>query len=116
VRVRELSPACVEGMHFYSTVLWHLKREKELSALAQDLLRTDVSSPIVWCALGNSFSLKRAHEEAIKAFSRATELQQDFAYAHVLCGHEYLANDAADKAVARFRVALQLDSRLYSAW
>ena len=36
-----------EGMEIYSTTLWHLQKEVTLSALAQDLVETDRTSPQV---------------------------------------------------------------------
>ena len=38
----------VEGMELYSTVLWHMKREADLSYLAQDMVATDRLAPQVW--------------------------------------------------------------------
>jgi hypothetical protein len=45
--VRRLEPYQLLGMDWYSTSLWHLQREVELSALAQDLSQLDKSSPQV---------------------------------------------------------------------
>lgn len=36
-KCRERAPHWIRGMEYYSTALWHLHRESELSALAQDL-------------------------------------------------------------------------------
>lgn len=35
-------------MEFYSTTLWHLQKEIELSYLAQELTEIDKNSPEVW--------------------------------------------------------------------
>lgn len=46
-------------MEFYSTVLWHMKKEVELSALAQDAVGLDRLSPHTWVIMGNCFSLQK---------------------------------------------------------
>ena len=45
--VRRLEPYQPLGMDRYSTSLWHLQREVELSALAHDLTQLDKSCPQV---------------------------------------------------------------------
>lgn len=49
----------MQGMEVYSTALWHLKREVELSHLAQEALALDRLSPHTCCVLGNCFSLQK---------------------------------------------------------
>lgn len=43
----QLDKQHVEGMEVYSTVLWHLKRDTDLSYLAQDLVAIDRMAPQV---------------------------------------------------------------------
>jgi len=43
----QLDKQHVEGMEVYSTVLWHLKRDIDLSYLAQDLVGIDRLAPQV---------------------------------------------------------------------
>jgi anaphase-promoting complex subunit 3 len=45
--VRQLEPHHLRGMEIYSTALWHLQREVQLSALAQELTELDRDSPEV---------------------------------------------------------------------
>ena len=49
----------LQGMEVYSTVLWHLKRESELSHLAQEAVAWDRRSPRAWAIMGNCFSLQK---------------------------------------------------------
>ena len=49
----------VQGMEVYSTVLWHLKREVDLSYLAQTAVQLDRRSPHAWAIVGNCFSLQK---------------------------------------------------------
>lgn len=115
-RIRIIAPTRFEDMEIYSTILWHLKQETDLAFLAHELIDSDWSSPYAWCALGNSWSLARDHESALKCFKRATQLNPDFAYAHTLQGHEHVANEEFDKALAAYRHGIKAESRHYNAW
>ena len=115
-KLRQLEPYRRKDMDRFSTTLWHLKKEMELSHLAQELIALDKKSPEAWCAVGNSYSLQREYESAIKSFQRALHLNPNYAYAHNLAGHEHHSNEAFDKAQAHFRNAIRLDSRIYNSW
>ena len=71
-RIRQVAPTRFEDMEIYSTILWHLKRETDLAFLAHELIDSSWKSPQAWCALGNSWSLARDHEQALRCFKRAT--------------------------------------------
>jgi anaphase-promoting complex subunit 3 len=116
IRVRQLAPTRLEDMEVYSTVLWHLKSEIELAYLAHELIEIDRLSPQAWCAIGNSFSLQREHEQALKCFKRSTQLDSSFAYGFTLQGHEYIANEEFEKALDAYRSAIAADPRHYNAW
>ncbi|KIW29575.1 uncharacterized protein PV07_05382 [Cladophialophora immunda] len=116
IRVRQLAPTRLEDMEVYSTVLWHLKSEIELAYLAHELIEIDRLSPQAWCAIGNSFSLQREHEQALKCFKRSTQLDSQFAYGFTLQGHEYIANEEFEKALEAYRAAIAADGRHYNAW
>eukprot|EP00026_Physarum_polycephalum_P002237 Phypoly_transcript_02242.p1 GENE.Phypoly_transcript_02242~~Phypoly_transcript_02242.p1 ORF type:complete len:922 (-),score=189.41 Phypoly_transcript_02242:15-2780(-) len=113
---RRLDPSRLDGMEIYSTVLWHLRRPEDLACLGQKLLELDRLDARTWCAVGNTFSLLKDHDQAIKVFKRSIQLDPTFSYAHTLTGHEYVANDDLDKAMASFRAAILVDPRHYNAW
>ena len=115
-KIRSVAPARMEDMEIYSTVLWHLKNDVELAYLAHELIEVDRLSPQAWCCVGNSFSLQRDHDQALKCFKRATQLDPKFAYAFTLQGHEHIANEEHDKAQAAYRSAISVDNRHYNAW
>lgn len=115
-RVKTMAPSRLEDMEIYSTVLWHLKNDVELAYLAHELMEADRLSPEAWCATGNSFSHQRDHDQAIKCFRRATQLDPQFAYAFTLQGHEYVANEEYDKALDAYRHGISADTRHYNAW
>ncbi|KAF8849789.1 TPR-like protein [Acephala macrosclerotiorum] len=115
-RIRQVAPTRYEDMEIYSTILWHLKRETDLAFLAHELIDSSWKSPQAWCALGNSWSLARDHEQALKAFRRATQLDPSFAYAFTLQGHEHVANEEYEKALKSYRDGITADKRHYNAW
>lgn len=115
-RIRQVAPTRFQDMEIYSTILWHLKREADLAFLAHELVDASWKSPEAWCALGNSWSLARDHEQALRCFKRATQLNPAFAYAFTLQGHEHVTNEEYDKALTAYRLSITADSRHYNAW
>ena len=105
-----------DGMELYSTTLWHLKKEVELSFLAQQLSQYGKRSAQVWCVVGNCFSNQKEHDLALKFFQRAIQLDPRFTYAYTLSGHEYQSNEDFDKAIECYRHAVRVDDRHYNAW
>ncbi|KAI1820318.1 tetratricopeptide [Xylaria intraflava] len=115
-RLRILAPTRLEDMEVYSTILWFLRRETDLSFLAHELLDASWHSPQAWCALGNAWSLARDHEQALRCFKRATQLNPKFAYAFTLQGHEHVSNEEYEKALTAYRLAISADRRHYNAY
>jgi lipoprotein NlpI len=79
-----LEPFRVKGTEILSTTLWHLNREKQLCALAQQVAEIDKMSPETWCVVGNCFSLQKEHDTALKFFSRSIQMDPTFTYAHYI--------------------------------
>ena len=46
-------------MELYSTVLWQLRKEIDISYLAQTAIGLDRLDPRSWCIMGNCFSLQK---------------------------------------------------------
>lgn len=115
-RVWKIEPRRVEGLEYYSSALWQLRKEVELGHLAQQSLQYDRLAPQVWCVVGNCFSLQKEHDTAIKFFKRAIQVDPSFTYAYTLCGHEFVANEKFDKAIPMYQHALNVDVRHYNAW
>ncbi|PAA85216.1 hypothetical protein BOX15_Mlig032077g1 [Macrostomum lignano] len=115
--LRQRQPWNLRGMDVYSSTLWYLQKEAQLSSLARDLLDLDRCAAVEpWCAAGNCFSLQREHEIALKYFRRATQVNPNYAYAYVLLALEYTSIDQLEKALAAFRTAVRLEPRAYNAW
>ena len=115
-RIRKMVPSSIQDMEIYSTVLWHLKNDTELAFLSHELIEAERLSPQAWCTIGNSFALHRDHNQALKCFKRATQLDQKFAYGFTLQGHEHVANEEYDKALLAYRKAIHADHRHYNGW
>lgn len=115
-RIRKMAPSRIQDMEVYSTVLWQLKNDTELAFLSHELIESDRLSPEAWCTIGNSFSLQRDHDQALKCFQRATQLDARFAYGFTLQGHEHVANEEFDKAMQAYRKAVGCDNRHYNGW
>jgi anaphase-promoting complex subunit 3 len=114
--LRKIAPSWMEELEIYSTVLWHLNDDVMLAFHAHQLVDNNFLSPEAWCAVGNSFSLQKAHKDAIKCFRRATQLEPQLAHSYSLLGHEYLEMEEFDEAGTAFRQALQVDQRHYISW
>jgi tetratricopeptide (TPR) repeat protein len=107
-----------EYMDVYSSTLWQLRKEKELAHLCTHGLRTAnrVTCAKLWLAVGNSFSLQKEPETAIRFLNRAVQIDPYFAYAHVLIGHEFFSQDKFDRAKQCYVKAIQLDPRNFNAY
>jgi anaphase-promoting complex subunit 3 len=114
--VRKQFPDVLVGLECYSTCLWHLKKEVDLSHLSQEIFDLDKFSPQPWIVLGNCFSLQREHETALKFLNRAISVDPSFAYSYTLAAHEHVANEDYEKAISLYRQALSVDDRHYTAW
>ncbi|XP_053952760.1 cell division cycle protein 27 homolog [Anastrepha ludens] len=114
--IHEAEQYRLDYMEIYSSSLWHLQKEVDLSALAQDLINQDKTSPVTWCVAGNCFSLHKEHETAIKFFKRAVQVDPDFVYSYTLLGHELVLTEELDKAADYFHAAVSRDPRHYNAW
>ncbi|TGZ85418.1 TPR-like protein [Ascodesmis nigricans] len=115
LKVRQIDPVRTKDMEVFSTVLWHMRKDVDLSFLAHELMELDKTSPEAWCALGNCFSLQRDHDQALRCFKRATTYNPKLAYAFTLQGHEHVSNEEYDKAMMSYRSAMAADPRHYNA-
>jgi hypothetical protein len=135
-----LEPFRTQGLETLSAALWHLREDKDLSALAQQVsisfartlspslfsythfllscqvVEVDKYCPEVWCVVGNCFSLQKEPDVANKFFQRALQIDPYFTYAHTLSGHEHVNNEDTDRAIACFRQAIFCNDRHYNAW
>ena len=111
-----LDPSYLTGLEYFSSVLWHLKDQFKCCNLAHLCLEQCQFAPETWVVLGNTFSLQKEHETAIKFFNRATQINPAFAYSYTLAGHEYVENENFTEANNCFKKALAYDERQVNAW
>jgi anaphase-promoting complex subunit 3 len=114
--LRRLDPMRLDGLEIHSTLLWHLRKEVELCALAQQAMELDRRAPQCLCVVGNCFALQKEHESALKFFLRAVQIEPQNPYAHTLAGHEHVANEEFDRGLDFFRAAILAEPRHYNAW
>jgi anaphase-promoting complex subunit 3 len=115
-RLQRLEPWRCEGLAYFSSALWHLRRDTDLAALAKSAQALHRHAADACLAAGNCFSLQKDHEAALKIFRKAVQADSQCAYAHTLAAHEHAASDDFDKAVIGYRNALRIDDRHYNAW
>ena len=115
-RLHSAYPHHLQSMDLYSTALWQCKKDVLLSALSHSLLSLSALSPISCVVIGNTFSLQRDHDTALRFFRRAIQLDDSYAYAHTLCGHELVCMEDYTAALASYRQAMARDARQYNAW
>eukprot|EP00954_Amorphochlora_amoebiformis_P000408 31927-Amorphochlora_amoeboformis.AAC.1 len=113
---RKIEPYRSEGLEYFSTSLWHMKKEVELSYLAQTTTEFDKHSPLSWIVVGNCLSLQKEHDTALKFFRRAIQLDPRSAWGYTLSAHEFVANEDFEKALSGFRQAIGVNPRHYNAW
>jgi anaphase-promoting complex subunit 3 len=58
-------------MELYSSALWHLKREVDLSVLAHHLHSSHKLRPQAMCAMASLKNLYKDHEAAVSQLNRA---------------------------------------------
>ena len=114
-KVRRLDPDHVTDMDVYSTALWFLNKDTELSDLSEELADSWPLSPQALCAKGNCLSMHKKHNDAIKFFRHATLVAPRCMYAHTLLGHEYLCTKDLANAKVCFRAATTINPRHYNA-
>ncbi|OXC67525.1 hypothetical protein AYX13_04034 [Cryptococcus neoformans] len=114
--LQQQEPYRIQSMEQLSTLLWHLTDLPALSHLSQSLISISRSSPQAWIAVGNCFSLQKDHDEAMRCFRRATQVDEGCAYAWTLCGYEAVEMEEYERAMAFYRTAIRTDARHYNAW
>jgi anaphase-promoting complex subunit 3 len=114
--VRTYEPLRLEGLEYYSSSLWQLQRETDLSALAGSLLEISQHHSVPWVTLANCFSANQEHNSAIKYFQRALQLDHESSYVYTLLAQEYFLVEDIENAQAAFRNALYVNPVDYRAW
>lgn len=104
----------MSSMHYYSSILWHMREKRVLGILCRDLLGIDPRSHITWASLGNYFSLRMEHDKSITCFERSLSIKRDH-YVLCLLGHELIINSDLTDGLRCFLESLKLKANNYSA-
>lgn len=98
--------AAVLPLHI--SCLVELELKADLFALAHQLVDAHPETPMAWYAVGCYYMLTSSWESARKYFTKATQLDRQFAPAWVGFGHSYAVTDDSDQAMAAYRTANRL--------
>lgn len=115
-QLRTLHPHHLYTVDLYSTALWQCKRDTLLASLAHSLTPHHSTHPVTAIVLGNTFSLQREHDTALRFFRRAVQLDGRYAYGWVLIGHECVVLEEWERAIEAYRRAIGEDGRMYGGW
>lgn len=107
----DIDPHKSQGLDFYSSCLWHLKKTERLTEIVSKAVERHFFAPETWVAMANCYSLKQDHDSAIVFLNRALQLDPNNSYSYCLLGHEYLAKDNFDKARENYVKAMGIDSK-----
>lgn len=78
----------------------------ELADLAAHCVNIDKYRAETCCVIGNYYSVRHEHEEAVLYFQRALKLDPNFISAWTLMGHEYMELSNHSAAIQAYRKAL----------
>lgn len=115
-KAHAIDKARIEGKEYYSSCLWHLKKQSELSKLAFDYMKNHYFAPETWIIMANCYSLNQDHDTALTFLGRAIQIDPQNAYAYCLSGHEYSCKENFDKAKECYEKAINLDQRNVRAY
>ncbi|KAI5192597.1 anaphase-promoting complex subunit 3 [Nematocida sp. AWRm77] len=111
--VRVKDPCSLEGMHYYSSILWQNRDKPLLGCLSRDLFGVNPHSHVSWGVLGNYFSLVKETEKAAQCFERSLAIKKD-SYVMCLLGHEHFMNSNLTESLRCFIGSMQMKASHYS--
>ncbi|KAK0444285.1 cell division control protein 23 [Desarmillaria tabescens] len=115
-RILSLEPDRLEDIDFFSDILYVMDNKEKLSFYAQKFQEKDKNRPEVCCFIGNAYSIRTEHENAVKYFRRATYLDRTYYHAWTSMGHEYLVMGNTHAAIEAYRRTLDITKKDYRAW
>ncbi|PBK74233.1 TPR-like protein [Armillaria solidipes] len=115
-RMLELDPWHIEYVDVYSFALHVNEGTRKLSRLSREYLLLNKDRPEVACFVGNYYSVRSYHTDAIKYFKRAVDLDPTYDTALTLMGHEYIEMKNAQAAITAYRQTLDIRRDDHRAW
>ncbi|CDF36896.1 TPR repeat-containing protein [Chondrus crispus] len=109
-------PHCLDGIDIYSNILYVKEDKVQLSLLANRCIKIDKFRLETCCVIGNYYSLRGQHDQAVVYFQRALKLNRNYLSAWTLMGHEFLEMKNASAAVEAYRRAVDINPKDFRAW
>lgn len=109
-------PYCLDGVDIYSNILYVKEDKVQLSLLANRCMKIDKFRLETCCVIGNYYSLRGQHEQAVTYFQRALKLNRNYLSAWTLMGHEFLEMKNTSAAVESYRRAVDINPKDFRAW
>lgn len=109
-------PYCLDGVDIYSNILYVKEDKVQLSLLANRCMKIDKFRLETCCVIGNYYSLRGQHDQAVVYFQRALKLNRNYLSAWTLMGHEFLEMKNASAAVEAYRRAVDINPKDFRAW
>lgn len=109
-------PYSLDGVDIYSNILYVKEDKVQLSLLANRCMKIDKFRLETCCVIGNYYSLRGQHEQAVSYFQRALKLNRNYLSAWTLMGHEFLEMKNTAAAVEAYRRAVDINPKDFRAW
>jgi len=113
---RDRDPYRMDHIDTYSNILYVKECRSELSYLAHSVTKVNKFCPQTCCVVGNYYSLKGHHEQAIVYFRRALKVNMNYLSAWTLMGHEFVELKNTSAAVYCYRRSIDISENDYRAW
>eukprot|EP00276_Gloeochaete_wittrockiana_P012349 CAMPEP_0184374476 /NCGR_PEP_ID=MMETSP1089-20130417/165045_1 /TAXON_ID=38269 ORGANISM="Gloeochaete wittrockiana, Strain SAG46.84" /NCGR_SAMPLE_ID=MMETSP1089 /ASSEMBLY_ACC=CAM_ASM_000445 /LENGTH=565 /DNA_ID=CAMNT_0026717491 /DNA_START=2202 /DNA_END=3899 /DNA_ORIENTATION=- len=114
--LQKIEPCRLEHMDVYSNMLYVKEAKADLSYLAHNAALIDKYRPETCCIIGNYYSLRGQHEQAVLYFQRALRLNRNYLSAWTLIGHEFVEMKNTPAAIQAYRTAVDINSKDFRAW
>lgn len=107
---------CLDGVDIYSNILYVKDDKVQLSVLANKCIKVDKFRVETCCVIGNYYSLRGQHDQALSYFQRALRINRNYLSAWTLMGHEFLEMRNTAAAVEAYRRAVDINPKDFRAW
>lgn len=107
---------CLDGVDIYSNILYVKEDKVQLSVLANKCIRIDKFRLETCCVIGNYYSMRGQHDQALSYFQRALRINRNYLSAWTLMGHEFLEMTNTPAAVEAYRRAVDINPKDFRAW
>lgn len=111
-----LDEFCLDGVDIYSNILYVKEDKVHLSLLANKCIKVDKFRLETCCVIGNYYSLRGQHDQALQYFQRALRINRNYLSAWTLMGHEFLEMKNTAAAVEAYRRAVDINPKDFRAW